>query len=394
MATKEEIIKDAKVGRYDAYDKGNVENEGDESDSESEASDNGNYDDQNDFEGENSPAKVGKLAPSPSETALSQTREKSAPPQRLYQHPQCKPILTVGNTSIGVSQARLYGLLDENGEVNFNKRLGKTKSTKVVEKAKEMAKPKEPAVHVVLPEDEDPLEKKRLEDKQKALKAMQNPRLGYDFLSKDRGNFLDRIFVKGDNGKSDKFAEEDYNARLDKLACPSCKKTQTFDEFTENKRMCSLCNQRFTKLNISNLGNFERRIQERNEKKQKKLEAIELEMYGNLKSSSSSSGVEADRRPSSGGVSARTSLTSARSALTGAADDDEQGGLSARSTKSESSVRGGGSKLLSKSATSRASEEEARLPPLYATAPGDMLKSFASQQASAEKFKQLIAPTP
>jgi hypothetical protein len=40
---------------------------------------------------------------------------------RAYQNPLCRPIAVVGNTKIGLSTARLYGIsLDENGNVKLN----------------------------------------------------------------------------------------------------------------------------------------------------------------------------------------------------------------------------------------------------------------------------------
>ena len=44
---------------------------------------------------------------------------------------------------------------------------------------------------------------------------------------------------------------EDYEARLDKLICPSCRKPQSFDEFFEKKRNCSQCKLKFEKLNVT-----------------------------------------------------------------------------------------------------------------------------------------------
>ena len=39
----------------------------------------------------------------------------NAKKERHYQHPHCKPIYTAGSISIGLSTARLFGLLDEHG---------------------------------------------------------------------------------------------------------------------------------------------------------------------------------------------------------------------------------------------------------------------------------------
>ena len=36
-------------------------------------------------------------------------------------------------------------------------------------------------------------------------------------------------------------AEQDYEASQDKLACPECKRFQSFNDFWEKKRWCGQC---------------------------------------------------------------------------------------------------------------------------------------------------------
>ena len=45
--------------------------------------------------------------------------------------------------------------------------------------------------------------------------------------------------------------KDDYEARLDKLICPNCRKPQSFDEFYEKKRNCSQCKMKYEKLNAT-----------------------------------------------------------------------------------------------------------------------------------------------
>ena len=139
--------------------------------------------------------------------------------------------------------------------------------------------------HIVDPEaKEEPFKPAR---SKQAENAMRNPRCGYDFidrLNNQEGGFLERAFgnEKAQN-KMEKIqmdaAKEDYTASHDKLACPSCKREQSFDEFWEKKRLCSLCKVRYQKANLCNAGAFERRLKEQEEKRLEKLAKAEAEIY-------------------------------------------------------------------------------------------------------------------
>ena len=74
--------------------------------------------------------------------------------------------------------------------------------------------------------------------------------------------------------------KEDYEARLDRLQCPKCRKYQSFDEFLEKRRICGPCQQRFTKLHISKFKSWEMKQAEKDRKKAEKISKVEQEAYG------------------------------------------------------------------------------------------------------------------
>ncbi len=73
--------------------------------------------------------------------------------------------------------------------------------------------------------------------------------------------------------------KEDYEARLDRLQCPKCKKYQSFDEYMDKRRVCGPCRERFVKLHVSKFKSWEEKQQERDAKKAERLEKIEKELY-------------------------------------------------------------------------------------------------------------------
>ena len=75
-------------------------------------------------------------------------------------------------------------------------------------------------------------------------------------------------------------AKEDYEASLDKLQCPSCKKYQSFDEYIEKRRSCGQCKERYQKLNIVNMNSWKQRQQEAERRKKERLKKIEEDFYG------------------------------------------------------------------------------------------------------------------
>jgi len=210
---------------------------------------------------------------------------------RLYQNPLCRPIAKVGNMEIGLSQAKLFGLLDENGELRL-KLPGSSDApprpkAEALKALAALSAPRDLALEDY--EDEEAAELTFKPVKNKASEAaMRNPRCGYDFVDrlKERGDFLERAFGSGTSEKMNRKLlegeKEDYEARLDKLACPSCKKEQSFDEFKSKKRECSQCKVRFTTLKVFNASSFEKRQREAAAKKEAKLAAIDSIMYGNV----------------------------------------------------------------------------------------------------------------
>jgi len=215
---------------------------------------------------------------------------KSNMKMRPYQNPLTKPVFAAGGTTIGLSQAKLFGLLDENGNIKLKAAppdvLSKdlSKGFAVLD---EMSQPRELDLSHVVTEDAVESTFKPERSKQ-AQNAMRNPRCGYDFIERlenETGGFLERAFGnEKSKSKAEKLlmetAKEDYVASHDKLACPSCKREQTFDEFWEKKRNCSSCQKRYEKVNVCNGASFEKRMKEQEEARQAKLKLAESAVYG------------------------------------------------------------------------------------------------------------------
>ncbi len=200
-----------------------------------------------------------------------------------YQSQLNAPVIVVGKTKLGLGKAKLYGLVNDDGEL-----IGKNSKSSNADKAKQrkyldkISKPRD-ASEVAVPDDLPTF--KPVKNKEAEL-AMRNPRCGYDFVDrlKSRGDFLDRAFGNATDEKKQKklleSAEADYDAKLDKLACPQCKKEQSFLEYYEKRRYCSQCKEKFCKLNIFNPSTFERRMKEQEVKRKQGLDDIDNEMYG------------------------------------------------------------------------------------------------------------------
>jgi hypothetical protein len=70
---------------------------------------------------------------------------------------------------------------------------------------------------------------------------------------------------------------------LDKLGCPKCRREQTFDEYSQNRRTCSQCNhERFIKLKIVNMNSFEKRMKDAEEKRKANMLVADKKIYGTL----------------------------------------------------------------------------------------------------------------
>lgn len=205
---------------------------------------------------------------------------------RIYQNKLCKPVVAVGNTKIGMSQAKLFGLLDANGKVKISGNGPAVDRTNQHKKILSMSKPREIDPDLV----DNAVDKPSFKPSRtkEALNAMKNPKCGYDFVNRmkdDTSTFLDRVDrggrKKGNYSKAElDTMEADYEIKLDKLQCPQCKKPQSFDEFIEKKRNCSQCSKKFEKLNVTSGVSFAAKAQEKEAERRAKLRAQEIAMYG------------------------------------------------------------------------------------------------------------------
>ena len=210
---------------------------------------------------------------------------------------RCKPVFQSGNLKITAAQARLYGLLDENGKFKelAPEEIQIDAVAENLRKLSAMSAPREIDLSHVedLEAKEETFRPARSDE---ARKAMLNPRCGYDFIDRleQQGDFLQRM--QGNDKTQSRMAKllrdeakTDYEATKDKLACPQCKKTQTFDEFWEKKRMCSACKVRYEKTNLCNAAAFEARLRAAEERRVAKLAAAEDEVYGRKDKAASAS---------------------------------------------------------------------------------------------------------
>jgi hypothetical protein len=200
-----------------------------------------------------------------------------------YQNELCKPVFSAGKTSIGFSQAKLYGLVDEKGNIKLEKKSTGISPERMKQKVETMSKPRPKTA--LSPNEYEIDNIKRTEAKQAAMKAMMNPRCGYDFVErlKDRGNFLDRVNIDKRKNKSQIEKEkQDYDLRLDKLKCPKCNRFQSYDEYVDKKRNCSLCNVRYVKHSVCHISSFEKRLEEKAKIREEKLTALDAEIYKDM----------------------------------------------------------------------------------------------------------------
>lgn len=213
--------------------------------------------------------------------------------ERPYQHPMSQGRFVVGSRTLTMAEAKLYGLVDADGRlVAVSSAVGAASAVapKVpLQRLSDMAQPRSPASAPSPEEDGYTFQPQRSAS---ALKAMKNPKLGYDFVDRlqSGGDFLQRLekdshkkIAGATLSKAEQAAmEEDYNARLDKLTCPSCGKEQSFDEFLERSRLCRLCGVKYVKAHVSSGLGFLKQNAKREAERQKKLQQIEREMYGDV----------------------------------------------------------------------------------------------------------------
>jgi len=206
----------------------------------------------------------------------------------VYENKFTKPVLKLGNTTVSVGEARLFGLLDKDGQVRLDAKKGKEHTrTRAEAKGAMDALVKKKDASQVKPEAEDEDAKEcrfQPQRSKQAARAMRNPSCGYDFVSRleERGGFMDRNgghpAPKADDRSES--AKEDYEASLDKLQCPKCRKYQSFDEYVEKRRSCGPCQERYVRLNVANMNSWKQRQEQAERKKQQRLKQIEDDFYG------------------------------------------------------------------------------------------------------------------
>lgn len=205
---------------------------------------------------------------------------------KMYLPEIAKPILKTGGTSISYAQAKLYGLLDKDGNIKTNK----IKCTTVDDvTAKLDAKAKSRVMDISKPRPLPPqpkVEAAKFSKTKAAKQAMLDPGCGYDFVDKlETGNFLETLAAqeasRKSKGKATDHEKADYEAKLDKLSCPKCKREQSFDEFYEKRRTCTRCKERFRQIHVSSGGTYLKRTEEAQKKKEERLAKLEQSIYGN-----------------------------------------------------------------------------------------------------------------
>lgn len=235
----------------------------------------------------------------PRQPASSSPTQQPQQQQRAYQHPATQARFTVGGKQLSLVEAKLYGLVDADGSfkhpmqqlsssggsVHGSDNTNNSKGQR--QKILQMAQPRaDYANDVDLQEERPSFQPQRSEA---AMKAMKNPRLGYDFMDRlgQGGNFLDRL--QTDSHANQRYSkaqldvmEADYAVKLDKLQCPMCHKEQSFVEMIENRRVCGPCQVKFVKLKVSSGQRFVQQNAEREAKRLAKLAKIDEEMYGML----------------------------------------------------------------------------------------------------------------
>ena len=204
-----------------------------------------------------------------------------------YRNPKTKIVHVVGKTEITYGQARLYGLLDNEGNIKLDK-LDSSSTVNNDVQRKHIELLSKPYVKLLPSESPSPFEEPPTFQPKKsdvAMRAMKNPRCGYDFVNRlnERGDCLDSLTASNINssGLKDIDAEKEmYAYKQDKLSCPKCKRTQSFDEYNEKRRFCSLCKEKYVQLNICDVFAFDNKLKEKLKKKEEKFAKIDEEMYG------------------------------------------------------------------------------------------------------------------
>jgi hypothetical protein len=194
---------------------------------------------------------------------------------RLYQAASVKPLIKVGNTTVSMAQAKLFGIPMQNGKVVVPK---KERIDPAILKAQQYRRnkiyaPRGP-VKITIELDEDreltfkpagklghnPFGEQTSEQKMSFLE-------GTDAKELDRRRKLKNIIGK-----------EDYEASLSRLSCSECGAYQSYDEYIDKRKICHRCNVEYKK-NTCNFGAFEKREKLAQMKKQERLERVMHQSY-------------------------------------------------------------------------------------------------------------------
>jgi len=129
-------------------------------------------------------------------------------PMRPYITPLTRPVIAAGKTQLSFAQARLFGLLDENGEVRSvdtiqsdSNAAAAAKHQATMESVKNLSGPRELDLsHIEIPENAEL--KFKPSRSAAAERAMRNSRLGYDFIDQleSAGDFMERLSAEPAKG--------------------------------------------------------------------------------------------------------------------------------------------------------------------------------------------------
>ena len=207
-----------------------------------------------------------------------------------YRNARNRVVHEVGGTEVTFGQAKLFGLLDAEGNLDKSKlRTGSnpkahTSQRKhingLLQSTRNSAGYKEDGSHLLTEEHTFVPKKSEV-----AMRAMRNPRCGYDFVNRpqDRGDALESLTATNAQNakkKDNESEKEAYEFKQDKLSCPTCKRFQSFDEYTEKRRSCAQCQVKYVKLNVCDVFSFDKKVKSKEEAKLDSLRRIEEEMYG------------------------------------------------------------------------------------------------------------------
>jgi len=231
---------------------------------------------------------------------------------RYYQDEVCKPVYHAGKFAFSIAQAKLYGLVDKEGNIKAlqNNENAKTEKRQV-QYTQTLAQPRT-ILPPFTPSEETQECRFQPQRSTAALRAMKNKKCGYDFMDRlqTQGDFLTRLQQQENaaaNNKHSKISKSqyeamknDYDIQLDKLQCPQCLKPQSFDEYYEKRRICTQCHVKFTKLHITTGQGFVKAMQEKEQAKVMKLQQLEQAVYGTVlekkKNTNTSSGIPVSKK--------------------------------------------------------------------------------------------------